>query len=353
MVGVGGSNPLVSTSIARTVRGLKGSPKGLPFFVFNRFSKRFPVRGVRLFRARWQASVYCFGASFLNNSHQPLLGALLILASGLLLAINDGLSKYLTQAYPVILVVGIRYLAQTALMTILFVPRMGRRVFVTQRPWGQFFRGVSLVVISVLFISGLRYIPLAEATAVIFLAPLIVTVISALFGEHISRSQWGAVVLSLLGVLLIVRPGSALFTPAILLPFGAALSLAIYQLLTRRLAGTEHPVTSNFFASLVGAVVLSCLVIFNWRTPSATDVGLIVALGGVTTLGHLLLTNAYRFASAATLAPFTYGQIVFAGGVGYFAFDQTPDLGAIFGIGMIILSGLGIAYIQGKSSRFA
>lgn len=281
-----------------------------------------------------------------------MLGALLILAAGLLLAINDGLSKYLTQLYPVILVVWVRYLVQTVLMVALFTPRMGRRVFVTLRPWPQLLRGVSLVAVSILFISGLRYIPLAEATAVIFLAPLMVTVASALLGEHINRSQWAAVVFSLLGVMLIVRPGSSLFTPAILLPFGAALSFTVYQLLTRRLAGTDHPVTSNFLASLVGATVLSVLVIFNWRTPTVTDVGLMVGLGCVTTLGHLLLTNAYRFASAATLAPFTYGQIVFAGLVGFIAFDQAPDLGAMLGIGMIIASGLGIAYMQGRSSPF-
>ena len=80
------------------------------------------------------------------------------------------------------------------------------------------------------------------------------------------------------------------------------------------------------------------------------DAGLMVGLGCVTTLGHLLLTNAYRFASAATLAPFTYGQIVFAGIVGFIAFDQAPDIGAMHGIGMIIVSGLGIAYIQGRAS---
>jgi len=298
------------------------------------------------------AAAYHTGVPSLNNSHQPLLGALLILAAGLLLAINDGLSKYLTQLYPVILVVWVRYLVQTVLMVALFTPRMGRRVFVTLRPWPQLLRGVSLVAVSILFISGLRYIPLAEATAVIFLAPLMVTVASALLGEHVNRSQWAAVVFSLLGVMLIVRPGSSLFTPAILLPFGAALSFTVYQLLTRRLAGTDHPVTSNFLASLVGATVLSVLVIFNWRTPTVTDVGLMVGLGCVTTLGHLLLTNAYRFASAATLAPFTYGQIVFAGLVGFIAFDQAPDLGAMLGIGMIIASGLGIAYMQGRSSPF-
>ena len=101
----------------------------------------------------------------MNNSHRPLLGVSLILVSCLTLASHDGLSKYLTQLYPVFLVIWARYMAQTALMLTLFTPRMGRRVFHTLRPKLQICRGLSLVSVSMLFISGLSYIPLAEATA--------------------------------------------------------------------------------------------------------------------------------------------------------------------------------------------
>ena len=129
-------------------------------------------------------------------------------------------------------------------------------------------------------------------------------------------------------------------------PFGAALSFTVYQLVTRRLAGTDYPVTSNYLTSLVGCVTLSVLVVFNWRTPTLHDALLMGALGGMAMLGHLLLTNAFRFASAATLAPFTYGQIVFAGVVGYVAFDHAPDAGALIGMAVIIASGLCMAYVQ-------
>ncbi len=118
----------------------------------------------------------------------------------------------------------------------------------TRRPWLQLLRGMCLLGISALFIGGLRYIPLAEATAVMFLAPLIVTLLSALFlRERISTGQWVAVATGFLGVLFIVRPGGDLFTPTILLPVMASLCFAIYQLITRRLASTDHAVTSNFF----------------------------------------------------------------------------------------------------------
>ncbi|NKQ11126.1 DMT family transporter [Pseudomonas sp. SST3] len=287
----------------------------------------------------------------MNNSHHPLLGVLLILVSCLTLATHDGLSKYLTQLYPVFLVIWARYMAQTFLMLALFTPRMGRRVFHTLRPKLQLCRGISLVGVSMLFISGLSYIPLAEATAVIFLTPLLVTIASALLGERVSRSQWLAVGCGLLGVMIIVRPGGALFTPAILLPFGAAVSFTLYQLITRRLSSTDHPVTSNFLTSLVGSVVMSVLVIFNWQTPTLHHALMMAALGAMAMSGHLLLTNAFRFASAATLAPFTYAQIIFAGVVGFFAFGHVPDLGAIVGMAIIIASGLSMAYVQGRQPR--
>lgn len=287
----------------------------------------------------------------LNNSHRPLLGVSLILVSCLTLASHDGLSKYLTQLYPVFLVIWARYMAQTTLMLVLFTPRMGRRVFRTLRPKLQICRGLSLVSVSMLFISGISYIPLAEATAVIFLTPLLVTIASALLGEQVSRAQWLAVGCGLIGVMIIVRPGGALFTPAILLPLGAALSFTVYQLITRRLSATDHPVTSNFITSLVGSLVMSVLVFFNWQTPTLHDALMMAGLGAMAMSGHLLLTNAFRFASAAALAPFTYSQIIFAGVVGLFAFGHTPDIGAIFGMSIIIASGLVMAYVQGRRPR--
>ena len=286
----------------------------------------------------------------MNNRHQSLYGVLLILLSGMLLASHDGLSKYLTQLYPVFLVVWARYLAQVVLMLGLFTPRMGRRVFLTLRPWPQLLRGLSLVSVSIMFISGLRYIPLAEATAVIFLTPLMVTVASALLGEKVNPSQWLAVGFGLIGVLIIVRPGGELFTPAVLLPFGAAISFTVYQLVTRRLSGTDHPVTSNFLTSLIGLLVMTVLVIFNWQTPSLLHAALMASLGLMAMMGHLVLTQAFRYASAATLAPFTYGQIVFAGLVGFIAFGHTPEIEAVAGMSVIIASGLFMAYVQGRQA---
>lgn len=279
--------------------------------------------------------------------HHPTWGLLLILASGLLLASQDALSKTLTALYPVLLVVWLRYLSQSVLMLALFAPRMGLDLVRTQRPWLQLVRGLSLVAITLLFYSALRFIPLGEATAVIFLAPLVVIVLSATWlKEHISRGLWLSVGCGLLGVMLIVRPGGALFTPAILLPLGAAFCFGLYQLLTRRLSATDHPATSNFLSAMVGTLSMSVLLPWHWQTPTLVDGLLMAALGATAMTGHMLLTYAYRFGSAASLAPFTYVQIVTATLLGVVFFDHTPDLWAILGMTVIILSGAALAWGQ-------
>ena len=279
--------------------------------------------------------------------HQPTLGILLILAAGLLLASQDALSKSLTAVYPLLLVVWLRYLSQSVLMLALFAPRMGLNLLRTQRPWLQLVRGLSLVAITLLFYSALRFIPLGEATAVIFLAPLVVIVLSATWlKEHISRGLWLSVGVGLLGVLLIVRPGGALFTPAILLPLGAAFCFGLYQLLTRRLSATDHPATSNFLSALVGTLSVSVLLPWFWQTPTLVDGLLMATLGATAMTGHMLLTHAYRFGSAASLAPFTYVQIVTATLLGMLFFDHTPDMWAILGMAVIILRGAALAWGQ-------
>lgn len=284
----------------------------------------------------------------MSTTQKPLYGVLLILCAGLLLASHDGVSKYLTHIYPLIMVIWMRYFVQTLVMLLLFLPRMRWAIVRTRRPWLQLLRAVSLLSISVLFIGGLRYIPLAEATAVMFLAPLIVTVLSALLlHEKVSKGQWIAVSVGFLGVLFIVRPGGALFTPAILLPVCASFCFAVYQLITRRLSSTDHAVTSNFLSGLFGTVILTALLPGHYTLDVAqVDLLFMLLLGVLAMTAHMLLTMALKYSTAATLAPFTYGQIIFAGLVGYLAFATLPDAWSMLGVLIISCSGLAVAYLQ-------
>ncbi|MBC2692822.1 MULTISPECIES: DMT family transporter [Pseudomonas] len=285
-----------------------------------------------------------------KTAEQPVKGILLICLAVLLFASHDTLSKYLSGFYPIVMVVWARYVVHTLLMLVVFVPRSGFSAVVrTKRPGLQFLRAMCLIGTSLFFTTGLRYIPLAEATAVNFLAPLLVTALSVpLLGEHVTRRQWLAVLGGFVGVLIVIRPGGALFTPTIVLPLCSALCFGFYQLLTRKLTGIDSPTTSNFLTGIINSLIMSALLPFFWSTPTWSHAVFMVGLGTCGMLGHMLLTQAFRHAAPAMLAPFSYGQILFAGMYGYLIFDHTPDGYAIVGIAVICLSGLAVAFGQRK-----
>ncbi|MEE1869850.1 MULTISPECIES: DMT family transporter [Pseudomonas] len=283
----------------------------------------------------------------LTDTSQPLRGILLVVLATFLFASHDALSKYLAGFYPILWVVWARYLVHTLLMMVIFLPQSGLRVLRTKRPGLQTLRALCLLGTSLLFTTALQYIPLAEATAVNFLAPLLVTALSLpLLGEKVTRGQWVAVLVSFVGVTVIIHPGGELFKPAVLLPFGSALCFCFYQLLTRKLSGIDSPTTSNFFTGLLNTLVMSAVVPMFWQTPSLIHGLMAVALGTFGMTAHLFLTQAFRHAPPAMLAPFSYCQIVFAGILGLVLFGHSPDIAGLVGIALICLSGLGAAWLQ-------
>ncbi len=290
----------------------------------------------------------------LTASSQPFKGMLLVLTATLLFASHDVLSKYLSGFYPVMLVIWVRYLVHTLLMMGIFLPQSGLRVLRTKRPLLQILRALCLLGTSMLFVTALQYIPLAEATAVNFLAPLLVTALSVpLLKERVSTGQWIAVLMGFCGVMVIVHPGGELFTPAILLPFCSALCFAFYQLLTRLVAQVDSPTTSNFFAGVFNTLVMSAIVPFYWEWPTFWHGVLMLALGGCGMSAHLFLTQAFRYAPPAMLAPFGYCQIIFAGILGFVIFDHTPSGLTLVGIAVICSSGIAAAWLQRRASKAA
>ena len=272
---------------------------------------------------------------------------MLSLGAVMLFAGQDTIAKYLTLAYPALLVVWARFVIQTALMGVAYVPALGLAILHTRLWRVQLVRGLCMMTASVCFVVGLRYVPVGEATAVVYLSPILVVAYSArVLRERIRLVQWLAAFCGMAGVLMIVRPGSALFTPAVLFPLGASIALALYQVLTRRVLSVDNPVSSNFITSVICLVTLSVLVPFFWVTPTIGAFLLVAVQGGMAMIGHMLLTYAYRNTSAARLAPFTYAQIVFASLFGFLFFDHAPDQGTLAGMGVIILSGLGLVLSQ-------
>jgi drug/metabolite transporter (DMT)-like permease len=286
-------------------------------------------------------------STLLAGVSQPFKGIVLVVVATFLFSSHDALSKYLTGFYPVMMVVWARYVAHTLLMMGIFLPQSGLRVLRTRKPLLQALRAACLLGTSLLFITGLQFIPLAEATAVNFLAPLMVTALSVpLLGERVTTGQWLAVLTGFVGVVVIVHPGGELFTPAVLLPLGSALCFCFYQLLTRKLSEVDSATTSNFFAGVFNTLVMSVLVPVFWQMPSLFHGVLMLALGACGMLAHLFLTQAFRHAPPALLAPFGYCQIVFAGLLGVLIFSHVPELTTLIGIVVICLSGLVAAWLQ-------
>jgi drug/metabolite transporter (DMT)-like permease len=280
-----------------------------------------------------------------NNSaayvDRATVGVTLIVSAVLLFSVQDGIAKYLSMVYAPLLIAWMRFLAQVLMLTVFYGPKLKLGLLRTRVPQWQFLRVICMVGANLSFLVGLRYIPLGEATAIFFLSPILVVLFSRwLLSERIVAIQMVSIVVSLIGVFLIVRPGAEMFTLAALLPIASALFIACYQMLTRKVMATDNAAASMFLVSLGACLVLAIPLPFFWTT-LPLSVWVIVFIQAVFALvGHLMMTNAYRFASAAVLAPFTYFQIVFSAIVGFLAFDHLPDLWSGIGIGLVTAGGL-------------
>jgi len=277
-----------------------------------------------------------------RHAHVSLSAALLIVLASACFTVIDVSVKYLSQRYPVPLVVWARWSVQALLMLALLAPKLRWKLVRTGRLGMQLTRGVVLIGSSICFFSALKYLPLAEATALNYTSPILVTLMAGWFlGERLTRPRWAFVIAGLLGMILIVRPGSDVLAPAALLAFGAASLYATFQILTRKLAG-EDLMVLLIYPALVGAVVLSVPIPFlddiTWYP--IRDVALFVGIGIMGFFGHLLFIRAFQRASASAIAPFTYMQLVWSTLAGWMVFGTLPDVWTFCGI--VIIAGSGV-----------
>ena len=276
----------------------------------------------------------------------PLRRALpLFLLAGLCLSSLDATAKYLVRDHALFLVVWARYAGQMLVVTPFAWRRAGASFWRSRHPLLQLARSSSLLVATMCFFAGLRYLPLAEASAVTFLAPLLVVVLSGpLLGERPNRARWIASLAGFAGILILVRPGSAIFHPAALLLVLAALCNALYFITTRKLAD-ELPYTTLFYSALVGTVGLSLALPWQFEgdAPGHSHGGLFLLLGLFAGMGHWFVISAYLLAPASMLTPFTYLQMIWATLYGFALFGQLPDRGSALGMAIIVASGLWLA----------
>jgi drug/metabolite transporter (DMT)-like permease len=257
----------------------------------------------------------------------------------------DATSKYLSALYPVTTVIWARYIVQLVLMVAVLAPRLGIGLVRTTNLRLQIVRGLVLTAASVFFLTALSRMPLAEAASIAFMAPLFIAVLSGpVLHERVEARTWLALGAGFVGVLLIVRPGSALFGWAALLPLGSALMMAIYQMMTRKLAGRDAALTTLFYPAVVGSLVVPVLFPLSFSLPGQPlHIALFIALGVLGSIGHFLLIRAYDYAPTSVLGPFMYGQLLTALVLGWLVFGQLPDGIAMVGMLTITASGLLLA----------
>jgi drug/metabolite transporter (DMT)-like permease len=284
------------------------------------------------------------------GAQHHLRGILLIVAAVSTFALMDTAAKYLSRTYPVPGIVWARYAAQTLFLVAVLAPRLGLDLVRTRRPGLQVLRGVLLAASTMFFFSALALMPIAEAAAITFLSPLLLTAASAwLLKERVRRSAWAALLAGFAGVLIIIRPGGEVFTPAAVLAILTAVSFASYQLLTRQLAGVDSTMTTLFYSAVVGTVLLAPGLAFYWTAPETwLDAALFAALGVAASLGHFVLIRAFEHAPPSVLAPFVYTQLVAVLILGYVVFGDFPDGWSLAGMAIVVLSGAWIAARQAR-----
>lgn len=278
---------------------------------------------------------------------------LLVVAAVLCFAIVDGLIKWLSARYPVLVVVWGRWGVQAVVMILWLGPRMGRNLLRTAHPGIQLVRGGILILSSVLFVNALRFLPLADATALNYTTPTLVVILAAIFlKERLTRPRIAFVVAGVIGMALIVRPGASILHGAAALALVAAACYAVFQILTRRLAGEDARVLL-FYPALMGLVVFAAFM--PWRLMPAdvpwTHVAMMIVAGLFGTVGHFLFILAFQRAPASAVTPFTYLHLVWAILVGWIAFNDFPDRISMLGMGIIAGSGLLLTLHERRQHR--
>ena len=279
-----------------------------------------------------------------GKQNAPGRGILWMLATAFCFVSMDALAKYLSQSYPVLQVVWARYVFHLLILALVLGPRLPR-VARTGRLGLQFLRSLFLLGATGLFFAALSFIPLADATAIMFVAPILVTAMSVpLLGEYVGPQRWASVVVGFLGALVIIRPGSDAMEPAALLALGAASCYGFYQIATRRLSATDAPLTTLMYSAAVGVLVSSAAVPFFWVTPSPADWLTMMGLGLFGALGHFALIKAFQAATAVTVTPFGYVNLLWAVLFGFVFFGELPDAWTMLGAAIIAASGLYILH---------
>ena len=291
-----------------------------------------------------------------GHAHVPVRAVLLICAATLCFASLDTVIKHLSARYPVPFLVWARWTIQALAIVAVLAPRRGLGFVRTRHVRRNLVRGAVLIGSSVCFVYALRDLPIADVTALNYSTPMMVVVLAVIvLGERLTPARVAFVLAGVVGMLLIVRPGTDVFRGASLLALASAAFYATFQIMTRRMA-SEDPGVLLFYPALVGSVAMSVALAFSLDAIVAmpwSDVAMLVVGGMVGTLGHLLFILAFQRGAASALTPFTYVHLVWATLIGWIAFGTFPDGWALAGMAIIAGSGLTITLHERRRAQAA
>lgn len=269
----------------------------------------------------------------------------------LCLVCNDAMAKWLTAHYAPLQIVFMRNLFATPMIVAVVLASSGWAALRTRHVGVHALRGVLLVCGAIAFFLGLRTLPLAEATSLFFAAPIFIAALSVpLLGEHVGWRRWTAVIVGFAGVLIIVRPGAAAFQPASLLVVGTALLYALAMLSTRWIDRSESVWTMMFYVVLFPMLFSGLIVSVQWQTPALAHLPVFAVMAVFGTLGMTLISQAFRLAPAAIVAPFDYTALIWASLLGWLMWNEVPGLWTYAGAAVIIASGIYIVIRETRRS---
>lgn len=276
---------------------------------------------------------------------------LLMIGAIFFFAAMDATAKALSQRVDTVQAIWARYAGQATMVLLIVSPRIGA-VARTRFPLLQLARSIFLMFGTGFFFFGVANIGLAEATAIMDINPVLITLGAALFlGEKIGPRRAFGIAASLIGALIIIRPGTGVFSPYALLPLAAAFSYSAYNIVTRYVGMNEDPWTSLLYTALFGAVILSCVVPFYWQPVDLGSAGLMLMLAVFGTVSQLLLIRALSIGEAAMLAPFAYAGLIFATVWGMVFFGEYPDFWTVTGALVIVGSGIYVWHRETTKAR--
>lgn len=293
------------------------------------------------------------------NTPHPITGILILVLSSWALSTLDASGKWVMAAgISLFFMVWVRYIVHLILVMTIVVPFKGWRVFKAKQPGMQLLRGVVMLLATYSFFTALSYLPQAEATAINFLAPLLLLAAAPwVLHEPPLVSRWIAAIVGFIGVLIIIRPGSGLHPIGVMFGLITACMFATQFIITRKVA-IDDSMTTLLWSGLVGSILttLSLPYAFSAALPilkefSVMDWVALFATGVFGALGHLLQIQAYQRAPASLLAPFVYLQIISAAGLGWLIWGQFPDALSWLGIFIVCGSGITIGFIEWLRSR--